>query len=505
MVIEQLAGGFLSLLSIGGILAMLLGLTWGTIGSALPGVSGPQAMALLLPLTFVMDVGTALMLLAGVWVGANYGGSIPAILIRVPGTASSAAAIVDGNALARQGKAGKALGVSLVCGSIGGFISIVLLIALVVPLGRLALSFASPEIFALTIFGLTVIATVAGRSVAKGIAAALFGLLLTTVGLDQIAGSPRFTFGRPELLGGFEIIAVLIGFFAIAEMLYQIAHPSRETASIDRTVTTELPTIRELLGLWRSTAIGSIVGILVGIAGAGGAVSSFVAYGEAKRWSKHPEVFGKGSMEGVAAPETANNSDQGGALVPALSLGIPSSPSAAIILAALILQGVQPGPTLMTQRSEVVFTFFAALLVTNVLMIPVGMVILRLCMSMVSVSAPLLTSGVLVLSLTGTYSLNRNPVDVMVAVVFGFIGYAMKTYGFSPAAAVLGLVLGYIMEGELRRSMMMSLGSPEIFLNRPIAAVILILAALVLLRPLITRGIRAARPARTPSSNVPST
>ena len=500
--LESLGGGFVSLLTISGILAMLLGLVWGTIGSALPGVSGPQAMALLLPLTFVMDVETALMLLAGVWVGANYGGSIPAILIRTPGTASSAAAILDGNALARQGKAGKALGVSLVCGSIGGFISIVVLIALVVPLGDLALSFASPEVFAMTIFGLTVIATVAGRSVAKGIAAALFGLLLTTVGLDQIAGSPRFTFGRPELLGGFEIIAVLIGFFAIAEMLYQIAHPRPATANIDRSVTTKLPTLRELAGLWRSTMIGSLVGIVVGIAGAGGAVSSFVAYAEAKRWSKHPEQFGKGSMEGVAAPETANNSDQGGALVPALTLGIPSSASAAIILAALILQGVQPGPTLISQRSDIVFTFFAALLVTNVLMIPVGMAILRLCMAMVSVSAPLLTSGVLVLSLTGTYSLNRNPVDVLVAVGFGLIGYAMKTYGFSPAAAVLGLVLGYIMEGELRRSMIMSLGSPDIFLSRPIAAVILVLAALVLLRPLISRGLRAARPSRPSPTKV---
>jgi putative tricarboxylic transport membrane protein len=496
--LEGLGSGFLSLLTLSGILAMLLGLIWGTIGAALPGISGPQAMALLLPLTFVMDVGTALMLLAGVWVGANYGGSIPAILIRTPGTASNAAAVIDGNALARQGKAGKALGVSLVCGCIGGFISVVLLIALVVPLGQITLSFASPEIFALTVFGLTVIATVAGPSMIKGIAAALFGLLLTTVGLDQITGAPRFTFGRPELLSGFELIAVLIGFFAIAEMLYQIARPGEIISKIDRSVNTKLPTLRELTALRRSTAIGSGVGIVVGMVGAGGAVSSFVAYGEAKRWSKEPEKFGKGSMEGVAAPETANNSDQGGALVPALALGIPSSASAAIILAALILQGVRPGPALMAERSDVLYTFFAALLVTNVLMLPVGIAILRLCIAMVSVRAPLLISGVLVLSLIGTYSLNRNPTDVVVAVVFGFIGYAMKVYGFSPAAAVLGLVLGYIMEGELRRSMMMSLGSPEIFLNRPIAAVVLLLAALVLLRPLIARVRRGMRNSRAP-------
>jgi putative tricarboxylic transport membrane protein len=205
-------------------------------------------------------------------------------------------------------------------------------------------------------------------------------------------------------------------------------------------------------------------------------------------------------MEAVAAAETANNSDQGGALVPALSLGIPSSPSAAIILAALVLQGARPGPALMSDESSTMYTFFAALLVTNLLMIPVGMAILRLCMTVITVSAPVLTSAVLVLSLIGTYALNQDMVDVVVAVIFGFVGYAMKVYGFSPAAAVLGLVLGFIMEGELRRSMMMSLGDPTIFLTRPIAAVILSLAVLVLLRPLIGRGIRAARPRRTPAN-----
>jgi putative tricarboxylic transport membrane protein len=493
-VIEAMAGGFLSLLNISGITAIVFGLVWGTIGAALPGISGPQAMALLLPLTFSMDVGTTLMMLAGVWAGANYGGSIPAILIRTPGTASNAAAVVDGNALARQGKAGKALGVSLVCGCIGGFLSVVLLVALVVPLGEFALAFASPERFAIAVLGLTVIANVAGKSFIKGIAAVLFGLLLTTVGLDQIAGSTRFTFGSPELLAGFDLIAVLIGFFAIAEALYQITYPSSNTTHVPRSVSTKLPTLKELRGLWRSTAIGSAVGIVVGMCGAGGAVSSFVAYGEAKRWSKEPEKFGKGSMEGVAAPETANNSDQGGALVPALSLGIPSSPSAAIILAALVLQGVRPGPALLSDESSTMYTFFAALLVTNLLMIPVGVAILRLCMTVLRVSTPVLTSAVLVLALVGTYALNQNMVDVLVAVVFGFIGYAMKVYGFSPAAAVLGLVLGYIMEGELRRAMMMSLGDPAIFVTRPIAAVILTLALLVLLRPLLSRAVRAVRP-----------
>lgn len=472
---------------------MLLGLVWGTIGGALPGVSGPQAMALLLPMTFAMDTGTALMLLAGVWTGANYGGSIPAILIRVPGTASSAACIMDGHALVRQGKAGKALGVSLVCGTIGGFLSIVLLVALVVPLGNVALAFASPEIFALTVFGLTVISTLSGPSVAKGIASGIFGLLLTTVGLDQIAGIPRFTFGRSDLLSGFSLVAVMIGFFAISEMLHQMAHPSAKTIAIDRKVNTDLPNLRELGAVCRATMVGSVVGIIVGIAGAGGPVSSFVAYGEAKRWSENPEAFGKGSLEGVAAPETANNSDQGSALVPALALGVPGSTSAAIILAALILHGIQPGPLLMQRHPELLFSFFGALFLTNILMIPVGVVILRLCMELVGVGPALLSSGILLLSVLGTYALNLSIVDSAMALVFGIVGYLMRTFGFSPPAAVLGMVLGYIMEGEFRRSLMLSYGSPDIFLQRPIAAALIAVAILVLIRPLLAHFWGAAR------------
>jgi putative tricarboxylic transport membrane protein len=491
--VEDLLRGTIAALSLAGIAAMIVGLAWGTVGGALPGISGPQAMALLLPLTFGMDAATALILLAGVWTGANYGGSIPAILIRTPGTASSAAAILDGYELARQGRAGKALGVSLVCGSIGGLISVVLLIALIGPLQQVVLAFGSPEIFALTVFGMTVVSTVSGPSITKGIASALFGLLLATVGLDQIAGMPRFTFGRPELLSGFNLIAVIIGLFAVSEMLRLIAEPPDRPVRVDRRVNTEFPTLRELRGLWRSTLVGSVVGMIVGVAGAGGPVSSFVAYGEAKRWSKHPELFGKGSMEGVAAPETANNSDQGTALVPALALGIPGSPSAAIILAALILHGVQPGPFLLERNTELLFTFFGALLLTQVLMLPVGALILRLCIELVTVRPAVLATGVMVLTIIGTYALNLSVAEAVVALLFGVIGYAMRFLGFSPAATVLGLVLGFIMEGELRRSMLISLGDPAVFLARPITFTLLVLAALVLLRPLLARAFGALR------------
>jgi putative tricarboxylic transport membrane protein len=473
--------------------AMLVGLAWGMIGGALPGISGPLAMAVLLPFTYGMDTGIALMLLAGVWTGANYGGSIPAILIRVPGTASSAACIADGHALALQGQGAKALGVSLICGCVGGLMSVVALIVLLVPLGSAVLAFGSPEIFATTLFGLTVLSSLSGRSVARGVAAGAFGLLLTTIGLDQIAGMPRFTFGQAELLGGLDLTAVLVGFFGIAEMLYQLAYPTSAPELVDRKVGTSLPTLAELRGLWRATMVGSVVGMIIGIVpGAGGPVSSFVAYGEARRWSKRPELFGKGSMEGVAAPETANNSDQGTALVPTLLFGVPGSASAAIVLAALILHGVRPGPFLMRERGDLLWTFFAALLLVNtVLMVPVGIALQRLCMRAVLVPPPALVAGVLTLSALGSYAGNLSRADAVHALFFGVLGLFMKRFDFPIPAAILGMVLGFTMEGEFRRSLMMSFGSPLIFFQRPIAAGLVALTAVVLLQPLVVQGWRA--------------
>jgi putative tricarboxylic transport membrane protein len=486
----DLAGGFAAALAPKSLVAMLVGLTWGMIGGALPGISGPLAMAVLLPFTFGLDTTNALMLLAGVWTGANYGGSIPAILIRVPGTASSAACIPDGHALARQGRAATALGISLVCGCIGGLMSVLLLVALLVPLGSAVLAFGSPELFAATLLGLTVMSSLSGESVAKGIAAGLFGLLLTTVGLDQIAGIPRFTVGRAELLSGFDLVAVMIGFFGIAEMLYQLAHPAATPEPVDKSVGTKFPTWAELRQVWRATMVGSVVGMIVGIIpGAGGPISSFVAYGEARRWSRHPELFGRGSLEGIAAPETANNSDQGTALVPTLLFGVPGSASAAIILAALVLQGVRPGPFLMQQRGDLLYAFFAGLILVNtVLMIPIGIALQRLCLCAVAVSTPVLVASVLALSVLGTYAVNVSVADAGAALAFGVLGYVMRRHGFSIPAAVLGLVLGFTMEGEFRRALMMSLGSPSIFLTRPIAAVLIALTLATLLKPALARA-----------------
>ena len=496
--VGNLLAGFASALDGWGIVVMIAGVAWGIIGGAMPGISGAVAMALALPYTFGLDAATALVLLAGVWAGANYGGSIPAILMRMPGTPGAAACLLDGYELTRQGRAAKALGVSLVCGTIGGLVSIIVLIAMVVPLGNVVLAFASPETFALALFGLTLIAGLTERSFLKGMAAGFFGLLLTTIGLDTLTGSVRLTFGRRELLSGVDIISIMIGLFAVSEMFWQIAHPRRGAVEPVGQAHTAFPTLAELRGVSRATVVGTIVGIIVGIMpGAGATASSFVAYNEAKRWSKRPDLFGKGSMEGVAAPETANNAVQGGDLVPTLALGIPGSNSAAIMLAALILHGIVPGPFLLTKHTGLVYTLFAGLILVNLLMIPVGIVILRGCLLALKVAPPVLVASILAVIVVGTYAADLFILNPVLALAFGLVGYAMRVYGFSPAATVLGLVLGFLAETELRRSLLISYGSWAIFITRPISAVLLLMTLSVLLYPAVmhARSRRHSRPA----------
>ena len=495
--LDQLSAGFVTALDGYGILIMAAGVAWGIVGGAIPGISGAVAMALALPFTFALDAPTALVMLAGVWAGANYGGSVPAILMRIPGTPASAPCLLDGYELAKQGRAAKALGVSLICGTMGGLISIFVLIALVVPLGEIVVRFGSPEVFALALFGLTLIAGLSGPSFLKGIASGFFGLLLTTVGLDSLTGSMRFTFGRADLLTGVDTISVMIGLFAVSEMFFLIAHPARPVGTVVGTATTEFPTLRELREVGRATFVGTIVGLVVGIMpGAGATASSFVAYNEARRWSKRPELFGKGSLEGVAAPETANNAVQGGDLVPTLALGIPGSNSAAIILAALILHGIMPGPFLLTKNPELVYTLFAGLILVNLLMIPVGLVILRLCLLAMKLDPPVLIASVLSLIVIGTYAGDLFVLNPVQALVFGVIGYGMRIWGFSAAATVLGLVLGVLAESEMRRSLIISHGDWSIFFTRPVSATLLFLTLGVLVYPALMTALRRWRSRR---------
>ncbi|MDQ7843409.1 MAG: tripartite tricarboxylate transporter permease [Armatimonadota bacterium] len=485
------------------LLMMLLGVAWGILGGAMPGISGSIAMALLLPLTFGMDPTVALMMLAGVYIGAMYGGSITAILISTPGTPGAAATVIDGYVLHKKGQSGKALGVSLITGTIGGVISVFILVALAVPLSRVALAFGPPEYFALGVFGLALISSFVGRDLVKGTISAVLGLIVATAGTDPFSGTPRFTFGTIDLLGGVQLVAGMIGLFAVSEIFTRVAE-GIDWERIRGRYTTDLPTLAELWKLRVAAFIGIVMGTIEGLLpGGGGAIASFIAYNEARRWSKHPEEFGRGSLEGVAAPETANNVVTGTAMIPLLTFGIPGSNSAAIMLAAMMLHGVQPGPALFERTPQVVYGLFVGMLVANVMMLVLGFLALRPSIALVNVRPPLLYAGILGLVLVGAYSINNSMFEVWVVLTTGVVGFGMRRFGFNILAMVLGLVLGFMVEVNLRRSLLISLGNPWVFFTRPISAALLVLAVITLLWPIV-RQAREDRRARAAAAASPS-
>jgi putative tricarboxylic transport membrane protein len=456
---------------------IFLGVAWGIIGGALPGITGSVAMALLLPLTWGMEPEVAIMLLAGVYVGAQYGSSITAILIKTPGAPASAATVLDGYAMHQKGESARALGISLVTGTIGGLISVVALIALALPLAEIALTFGPPEYFAVAVFGLTIISSLSGGNYIKGFLSGLFGLAIATVGLDPFTGSARFDYDNLDLLGGFEIVPVMVGLFAVSEVLVQAREMGGWEKIRDTKISTQLPSLGELRKLMPITLWSSVIGVVIGaMPGAGATIASFIAYSEAKRWSKTPEEFGKGSAEGIAAPETANNAVTASSFAPLLALGIPGSGSAAIMLGALMLHGLQPGPMLFVRNPEVVYGLFAGMIVANFAMLILGIVTLQAAVRLVNMPQSYLLAGIMVFVIMGSYSVSNNLWNVWVALGFGVVGYFMTRYNFSPAATVLGLVLGFIVETNLRRSLMISDVGWAIFVNRPLALAMLILA-----------------------------
>lgn len=496
---ESLLLGFQEALTLQSLGLMLLGTAWGFLGGALPGIQASTAMALILPLTWGMPPAGALMMLAAVYVAAEYSGSVPAILIRTPGTSASVMTTFDGYALQQQGLGGKALSVSLYGGFVGGLIGNVMLILMVVPLARVALTFGPPEFFAFACFGLALVASLGSGSVIRALVSAVLGVALASVGLDPFTGSPRFSFGIPELVDGFQTISVLVGLLAVSEILVQARDPKKPIARFAGRVSTELVTWREFKALLPLVGWTSVLGMLIGVLpGAGATVSGLIAYSEARRWSRHPERFGKGSLEGVAAPETANNACVPGAMVPLLAFGLPGSGSAAVMIAALMLHGITPGPLLFEKNPEIVYGLFAGLFVATFMMLLAGWVSIRPLIRLVSVrKAPLLAS-ILVLVVVGSYSHNASVFEVGVTLAFGVLGYVLNRYDFSPAACVLGFVLGPMIETSLRRSLILSNGSPAVFVERPIALLLLVLAVFTFVIPLVQHGRRfiAGREAR---------
>ena len=449
--------------------ASLIGLVWGVIGGAMPGLSASVTMALVLPFTYGMDPMSAIVLLASVYIGAEYGGSIPAILIRTPGTNSAAATVLDGYEMKLQGRAGEALGISLWSGVVGSLFGLIALIAFTEPLSNLALAFKPMSYFALGILGLSIIASMSGDSILKGIAAALVGMMIATIGVDPLSGVNRYTFDLPDLLGGVKPIMVMIGLFAVSELLRQ-SGGADFGAQARIAVRIVFPNFTMMKRLAKPQGIGCGAGLVEGLLpGGGGSVAAFFSYNEAKRWSSNPQEFGKGSVEGVAAPEAANNTVASSSLIPLLSFGIPGSNSAAVLLGGLLIHGLLPGPRLFEQNGDVVMGLYVGSFVATLAQIPVGLLILPLCMWMVNRPRAYLAAFVMLLVVSGVYSLNGSFLGIAIVTGFGIAGWLMLKGGYPFLPAVLGVVLGPIVESNYRRSLLLSGDDHSIFLEDPIA------------------------------------
>jgi putative tricarboxylic transport membrane protein len=394
----------------------------------------------------------------------------------------------------KQGRGGEALGLSLVSGVIGGALGLIFLIVFTEPLARLALAFSFPAYFALGILGLSVIASLSGESLIKGLMAGIFGLMIATVGTDPMSGVGRFTFGQAGLLGGIEFVLVMVGLFAVSELMVQAGKPDWAKSGADsRQTRIKLPSFGKLRKLWKSQMIGSGVGIFEGVMpGAGGSIAAFMSYNEARRWSSTPEMFGKGSEEGICAPEAANNAVSCTALVPTLSFGIPGSNSTAILLGGLLIHGLQPGPLLFERNPEFVYGLFAGLTVANFSQLFLGVLLLTPAIWLVNRPKPYLMACILALVFSGVYSVHDSVFDLYIVLIAGLGGYAMRLLGFPFLPIVLGLVLGYLIEANYRRALQMTGGDHSVFVDDPIALGLLITAALFVIGSAV-RDIRSAR------------
>lgn len=468
----------------------------GTVIGVLPGLSGTTGAALVLPFTLTMDPISAVVVLATIYGSSTFAGCITAILINTPGTSASATTCLDGYPLARRGEAGRAIGIATLSSSVGGVISVLFLLFAAPLLAGIAYEFGPPEYFALTVFGLSMLATIGGGSAVKSLIAGSIGVLIATVGVHMATGIERYTFSSDALYDGIGFVPVMIGLFGIAEFLRQSTELDLKREIIGMSAT-RLPSWADLRRIrntvLRSTGIGTFIGVLPA---EGATIASMISYNEARRTSKNKEEFGNGAIEGVAASEAANNAAVGGSLVPTLALGIPGSPTAAIILAGLLAQGVQPGPTLFTEQTNLLSALFAALLLGNVLFIAVGLGGAKLYARITQVPVPILWPLVFLFSVIGAYAIRQSVFDVYVTLAFGLIGFLMQRYDFSVVSLAIGLVLGAMVEQRLGQSVAMYNGEWWLMFTRPIALVFFALTLLTLAGPLVSSRLKGRRQAR---------
>ncbi|GHU27990.1 C4-dicarboxylate ABC transporter permease [Betaproteobacteria bacterium] len=474
------------------LLLALIGVMLGIVIGVLPGLTATLGVAILLPFTFGMDPLSGILMISGVFFGGIYGGSITAILLKIPGTPAAAATAMDGYALTQKGKAGLALGTATFSSCIGGTLSVFMLIFLSPLLAQFALEFSAAETFALAIFGLSIITSVSGDSLIKGLIAGFAGLLLSTVGLDPMSAFPRFTGGFTALFN-VPFVPVMIGLFAASEAFKSLGE-EQTRHELKVFIGRVIPPWSEFRGLivtiLRSSGLGIIVGI---IPGAGADVASFVAYNEAKRFSKNPENFGKGELKAVAACESGANSCTGGDLLPMLTLGIPGDAVTAIMLGALTMQGLQPGPLLFKEHASLVFTLFAGMLFCYVALLVVGLSSLRLMGKVLEMPRSVLSPMILALSVVGAYAINNSMFDVGLMLLVGVVGFFMQRWEYPPSPVVLALIMGPMAESNFRRALSLSGGSFDFLYTRPITAGLLLIAIITLLVPVLQRRIHIGK------------
>jgi len=478
--LDSFLTGFLQVMDVWVILFIVLGTILGILFGAAPGLTASTAIAMFLPITFGMEANAAFAFLLAIYCAGLYAGSIPAILISTPGAPGNAATVMDGYPMCQSGRAGRALTLSVMASCIGGLFSALCLFFLSPVISSFALKFGPPEYFAISLMGITCVASVTGKDTIKGLTGTLLGLTIAMIGMDPVSGNLRFTFGQSSMITGVGLIPVLVGLFAMPEVFAQTENIGRETIVKIQEFKTDRPRFAEYWSkkvlLVKSSIIGTIVGA---IPGTGSTIASWFAYNEAKRTSKTPEEFGKGSAEGIVACESANNAVTGGALIPLITLGIPGDGVAAMLLGALTVQGLAPGPLLLVDHSEILTYFLWVLILSNILMTVMGLYGSKYAPKILSIPFRYLSPFIVVFCAIGAYSSANSFFDVKAMIVLGFLGYVLKKVGFPAPTIALGFVLGSIVEFNLVRSLIVSHGNPLIFFQKPVSLTIIILTVLM--------------------------
>jgi putative tricarboxylic transport membrane protein len=485
--------GFTVVLQPENLLYCLIGVVVGMLVGVLPGLGPAATVAILLPLTFNVEPVTAIILLAGIFYGAQYGGTITSVLLRLPGEASSVVTVFDGYAMARQGRAGAALGIAAIGSFIGGTVAIVALTFFAPLVARFALDFGPPEYTMLALLGILLVATVGSGGRTKAVTAAAIGLLLATVGRDGFTGAERFTFEQLSLTDGLDFVPIAMGIFGLGEILYNLEDRSNLTRSVQRPKKV-LPSRKDLKDSRGAIGRGSVIGFFLGILPGGGAVlSSMAAYAYEKKRSKHPERFGKGAIEGVAAPETANNAAATSSFIPLLTLGIPANATIAVIFGALLIQGVTPGPQLVTENPELFWGVVNSMYIGNILLLVMSIPLIGVFVRILQVRASILAPITVLITLIGVYTVANSVFDILLVCIFGALGYLMKKFGFEPGPLVLAFVLGSLLESSIRRSLILFDGDPTGYATRPVSGVLVLVLAVVVVFPLAQTLLRRGR------------